>query len=58
MAYSTISQMGLMVMIVGAGGRPCETVPYFALHQGLAKCALFLFVACLRQTEGHDKPGP
>lgn len=50
LAYSTISQMGLMVMVVGAGGAPRETVPYFALHHGLAKGALFLLVGVMMAT--------
>lgn len=50
LAYSTISQMGLMVMAVGAGGAARETVPYFALHHGLAKGALFLLVGVMMAT--------
>ncbi|ROU00153.1 complex I subunit 5 family protein [Histidinibacterium lentulum] len=44
LAYSTVSQMGLMVMLVAAGGATREAVPYFAMHHGLAKGALFLLV--------------
>ncbi len=47
LAYSTISQMGLMITMVGAGGPARETVPYFALHHGLAKGALFLLVGVM-----------
>jgi hydrogenase-4 component B len=47
LAYSTISQMGVMVMLVGAGGAARETVPYFAMHHGLAKGALFLLVGAM-----------
>lgn len=39
LAYSTISQMGLLVALVGAGS---QGVAYFALHHGLAKGGLFL----------------
>ena len=41
LAYSTVSQMGLLVALVGAGS---QGVAYFALHHGLAKAALFLCV--------------
>ncbi|MGY6552515.1 MAG: complex I subunit 5 family protein [Erythrobacter sp.] len=42
LAYSTISQMGLMLALaVGAGA---AMVPFYALHHGLAKGALFLLV--------------
>lgn len=42
LAYSTISQMGLMLALaVSAGAR---VAPYYALHHGLAKGALFLAV--------------
>ena len=47
LAYSTISQMGLMIMLVGAGGAARETVAYFALHHGFAKGALFLSVGVM-----------
>jgi len=44
LAYSTISQMGLMLALVGAGS---QGVVYFALHHGLAKGALFLCVGLM-----------
>ena len=55
LAYSTISQMGLMVMLVGAGGTARETVPYFALHHGLAKGALFLLVGVMMGAAGRGR---
>ncbi|MFU8882153.1 MAG: complex I subunit 5 family protein [Rhodobacterales bacterium] len=42
LAYSTISQMGLMILMVGTNSAARDTVAYFALHHGLAKGALFL----------------
>lgn len=51
LAYSTVSQMGLMLMLVGAadpsGGRPGGAAADLALHHGLAKGALFLLVAAM-----------
>ncbi|MFO7921459.1 MAG: complex I subunit 5 family protein [Nioella sp.] len=47
LAYSTISQMGLMIGLIGAGGAAREAVPYFALHHGFAKGALFLCVGVM-----------
>jgi len=47
LAYSTISQMGLMIMLVGAGGAAREMAPFYALHHGLAKGALFLLVGVM-----------
>ncbi len=44
LAYSTVSQMGLLLALVGAGS---EGVAYFALHHGLAKAALFLCVGVM-----------
>lgn len=55
LAYSTISQMGLMIMLVGAGGTARETVPYFALHHGLAKGALFLLVGVMMAAQGRGQ---
>jgi len=47
LAYSTISQMGLMVMFIGAGGAAREMAPFYALHHGFAKGALFLLVGVM-----------
>lgn len=47
LAYSTISQMGLMITLVGAGGAARAAVPYFAVHHGFAKGALFLLVGVM-----------
>ncbi|MFP4569497.1 complex I subunit 5 family protein [Rhodosalinus sp.] len=47
LAYSTVSQMGLMGMLVAAGGAAREAVPYFAMHHGFAKGALFLLVGVM-----------
>lgn len=49
LAYSSISQMGLMTLLLGAGlGNPAlapglaTVIAFYALHHGLAKGALFL----------------
>ncbi|KPQ21528.1 MAG: Formate hydrogenlyase subunit 3/Multisubunit Na+/H+ antiporter, MnhD subunit [Rhodobacteraceae bacterium HLUCCA24] len=55
LAYSTISQMGLMILLVGAGGAARETVPYFAMHHGLAKGALFLLVGVTMAAQGRGR---
>ncbi|SDX61927.1 complex I subunit 5 family protein [Roseicitreum antarcticum] len=49
LAYSTISQMGLLLVFVGAGSRGAgsEGVAFYALHHGLAKGALFLSVGLM-----------
>lgn len=39
--------MGLMIGLIGAGGAAREAVPYFALHHGFAKGALFLCVGVM-----------
>jgi formate hydrogenlyase subunit 3/multisubunit Na+/H+ antiporter MnhD subunit len=60
LAYSSISQMGLMTVGVGlAIGWP-QTVPtvlpaigIYAIHHGLAKGALFLGVGVVAAVEGH-----
>lgn len=44
LAYSTVSQMGLLLVLVGAGS---QGVAYAALHHGLAKAALFLCVGMM-----------
>lgn len=49
LAYSTISQMGLMLALIG-GSAASPVVAFYAVHHGLAKGALFLaagaVVAC------------
>jgi hydrogenase-4 component B len=47
LAYSTISQMGLMILLIGAGAGAPEGVAYYALHHGLAKGGLFLLVGVM-----------
>ncbi|QQP92825.1 hypothetical protein IGS68_30760 (plasmid) [Skermanella sp. TT6] len=47
LAYSTVSQIGLMILLIGAGGAARELVPFYALHHGLAKGALFLLVGVM-----------
>jgi len=50
LAYSTVSQMGLLIGVIGAGaastdpGRLIEPVALYVAHHGLAKSALFLGV--------------
>jgi hydrogenase-4 component B len=55
LAYSTVSQMGLMVMLVGVGGAARELAPYYALHHGLAKGALFLLVGVMLAAVGRGQ---
>lgn len=49
LAYSTVSQMGLMLALVGAGS---GGVTLYALHHGLAKAALFLSVGLMALSVG------
>jgi formate hydrogenlyase subunit 3/multisubunit Na+/H+ antiporter MnhD subunit len=56
LAYSSVSQMGLVTMLVGAGlseidvgASSSAAAAAFALHHGLAKGALFLSVGLLRR---------
>lgn len=44
LAYSTVSQMGLLLVLAGAGS---QGVAYAALHHGIAKAALFLCVGMM-----------
>ncbi len=44
LAYSTVSQMGLMLMLAGVGQ---AAAAFHAMHHGLAKAALFLLVGTL-----------
>jgi hydrogenase-4 component B len=51
LAYSTISQMGLILAVVGAGGG--TVAAYYAAHHGLAKGALFLSVGLVMVSGGR-----
>jgi hydrogenase-4 component B len=60
LAYSSISQMGLITVGVGAGLQApalwpalAPAVALYALHHGLAKGALFLGVGIARHSGGH-----
>lgn len=57
LAYSSVSQMGFITVLVGVGLRMPEAAPLalagaavYALHHGLAKAALFLGVGLVRRT--------
>lgn len=53
LAYSTISQMGLLLALVGAGS---NGVAFYALHHGLAKGVLFLCVGLMAlSTSGFQR---
>lgn len=49
LAYSTVSQMGLVLALAGAGQ---GAVGYYAAHHGLAKAALFLLVGVAAAAAG------
>lgn len=53
LAYSTISQMGVVIAVIGAGlagAGQIEAALHYAVHHGLAKGALFLGVAVIGAT--------
>ena len=53
LAYSTISQMGVVIAVIGAGlagAGQIEAALHYAVHHGLAKGALFLGVAVIAAT--------
>ncbi len=50
LAYSTVSQMGLLVALSGAGS---QNVAFAMLHHGLAKAALFLCVGMMSLCHTH-----
>lgn len=59
LAYSTVSQMGLMLAAIGAGlatgleaAALMSAVAIYALHHGLAKSALFLGVGAMSASSG------
>lgn len=56
LAYSTISQMGLVIALVGAATQldgDMTLAAFYAFHHGLAKGALFLFVAVVAASTGR-----
>ena len=62
LAYSSISQMGLMIMTLGVGMTEPETYPvtlsvitFYALHHSLSKGALFLGVGVIRGSHGMQR---
>ncbi|MFP4327554.1 MAG: proton-conducting transporter membrane subunit [Paracoccaceae bacterium] len=55
LAYSTISQMGLMIALLAAGGAAREAVPLFALHHGFAKGGLFLLTGAMKQATSRGQ---
>lgn len=60
LAYSTISQMGLMIALVGAalqGTGDMTPVAFYAAHHGLAKGALFLSVGLVAAAAGRWRIG-
>lgn len=63
LAYSSISQMGLMTIMVGSGLLLPDQWPlvlgaiaFFVLHHGLAKASLFLGVGVAKRAGGHGGP--
>jgi hydrogenase-4 component B len=55
LAYSTVSQMGLVIAVIGAGiaasnPQTLAAAGYYAMHHGFAKAALFLSVGLLALT--------
>lgn len=60
LAYSSISQMGLMTVMIGCGllfpGQwpiAITAITYYVVHHGLAKTALFLGVGMVKRTTGQ-----
>ncbi|MCC5969489.1 MAG: hypothetical protein JJU15_06030 [Pararhodobacter sp.] len=54
LAYSTVSQMGVMVALVGSG-TAAQAVAFYAVHHGLAKGALFLSVGAVAVSGGRAR---
>lgn len=52
LAYSTISQMGVMLALIG-GSATAQVVAFYAVHHGLAKGALFLAVGAVMAHRGR-----
>jgi hydrogenase-4 component B len=61
LAYSTISQMGLLIALVAAATRlpdgDMAAAAYYGFHHGLAKGALFLGVALVAASRGRWRSG-
>lgn len=65
LAYSSISQMGIMTMIVGCGllapvfwPQVTNAVSIYALHHGLAKATLFLGTGVVMGSSSRRRPAP
>ncbi|MDP1589170.1 MAG: complex I subunit 5 family protein, partial [Prosthecobacter sp.] len=63
LAYSTMSQMGLIVAVIGAGmsssdpGNAHGAAALYATHHGLAKAALFLAFGIIATSDGFRRQG-
>lgn len=61
LAYSTISQMGIVIALVAAAtrmpGASMTQAAFYAIHHGLAKGALFLGVAVVASVRGRWRTG-
>lgn len=60
LAYSTVSQMGLLIATIGAGlaagsARALPSATVYAIHHGFAKSALFLLIGLLPLTRGRQR---
>jgi formate hydrogenlyase subunit 3/multisubunit Na+/H+ antiporter MnhD subunit len=62
LAYSSVSQMGLLALVVGLGLHSADAAPLvtgtavvFAVHHGVAKAALFLGVGVLGRTAARNR---
>ncbi len=59
-AYSTVAQVGLITLAIGAAGNPVDTAVWQAaailmVSHGLAKAAMFLAVGRIAEELGHDR---
>ena len=54
LAYSTISQMGLMLALTGGGAAP-QGVAFYAVHHGFAKGGLFLVAGAVIGSAGRAR---
>ncbi len=60
LAYSTVSQMGLVIAVIGTGiaasdPQALQAAGFYAMHHGFAKAALFLSVGLLAVTRGWTR---